>query len=87
MSALTAVGGIAGFLRARSVPSLVGGLLVSGLYATGVGVILIAQVARKTDIDAIQGNLIAQNDDRGLATALGRWRWHDDLINKTFSKP
>lgn len=49
--------------------------------------ILIAQVARKTDIDAIQGNLIAQNDDRGLATALGRWRWHDDLINKTFSKP
>ena len=46
MSALTAAGGIFGFIRARSVPSLVGGLAVSSLYGTGVSCSLMSSKAR-----------------------------------------
>lgn len=73
MAALTAVGGTIGYLRARSIPSLVGGLAVSGLYGTGVCTrFLTARLPMFLTLRvSLQGYLISQNKDGGYTASLG----------------
>ena len=77
MSALTAAGGVFGYLRARSIPSLVGGLAVSSLYGTGVRLFnllsIIGLLQAQDTMPHLQGYLISQNKDGGFATSAGQY--------------
>ncbi|KAK9893584.1 TMEM14-domain-containing protein [Cystobasidium minutum MCA 4210] len=70
MAALTAVGGTVGYLRARSIPSLVGGLTVSALYGIGGYRISQNQEGGYAASAAASALLVASSAKRALKFAL-----------------
>lgn len=64
------VGGTAGYLRTRSTPSLVAGLVLGASYGYS-GTYSIRRDSRTSLIDDILGYLIKENKDYGTELALG----------------